>query len=127
MLSVFDESDYICDALVVMPDHLHIVTTKATENSSRLSDLMCMLKSKTLYFLKKEDIMVGTFWQRGYYDHIIRNEADWIEKIHYIIGNPIRAGLTVDSESYQHLYCRFIDFGATQGRPLRGSEVSSDK
>ena len=31
-----------------------------------------------------------TIWQRSYYDHIIRNEADYIEKSDYIINNPAK-------------------------------------
>ena len=27
-------------------------------------------------------------WQRSYYDHIIRNESDYLEKINYIHNNP---------------------------------------
>ena len=29
-------------------------------------------------------------WQRSYYDHIIRNEADYLEKSDYIINNPAK-------------------------------------
>jgi hypothetical protein len=30
----------------------------------------------------------GKVWQRNYYDHILRNEADYIEKRKYIEENP---------------------------------------
>ena len=29
-------------------------------------------------------------WQRSYYDHIIRNDADYLEKADYILTNPAK-------------------------------------
>jgi len=31
----------------------------------------------------------GTFWQKSFYDHIIRNEADLYRMQEYILNNPI--------------------------------------
>jgi len=39
----------------------------------------------------------GKLWQRGYYDHIIRGEADWQAIREYIDRNP--AQWTVDREN----------------------------
>jgi hypothetical protein len=27
-------------------------------------------------------------WQRGYYEHVIRNEAEWLTAAQYILDNP---------------------------------------
>ena len=32
--------------------------------------------------------MMGSVWQRNYYEHILRNEADYLEKLRYIQENP---------------------------------------
>ena len=32
----------------------------------------------------------GKLWQRGYYEHVIRNEQDYRETWEYIDGNPAR-------------------------------------
>lgn len=29
-------------------------------------------------------------WQKGFYDHIIRDEEDYINKAEYIINNPLK-------------------------------------
>ena len=39
------------------------------------------------------------------YDHIIRNERDYIEKLQYLIMNPVEAGLVERPEDYRWLYC----------------------
>ena len=31
-----------------------------------------------------------TVWQRGYYDHVVRNHADYVALTEYIQTNPLR-------------------------------------
>ena len=33
---------------------------------------------------------MGELWQRGYYDHVIRNEADYLRIWQYMDENPVR-------------------------------------
>jgi len=35
----------------------------------------------------------GSFWQREYYDRLIRNENEFDRAIRYVLDNPERAGL----------------------------------
>jgi hypothetical protein len=35
----------------------------------------------------------GNFWQREYYDHLIRNERELQRCIQYVLNNPKKAGL----------------------------------
>jgi len=35
----------------------------------------------------------GQLWQRGYHDHIIRNETDFFECLKYIKENPLKKNL----------------------------------
>jgi REP element-mobilizing transposase RayT len=35
----------------------------------------------------------GKLWQRGYYDHIVRNEEDFFECLKYIKNNPLKKKL----------------------------------
>lgn len=34
-----------------------------------------------------------TFWQRGFFDHLLRNSESYTEKWEYVRQNPVRAGL----------------------------------
>jgi hypothetical protein len=36
----------------------------------------------------------GDFWQTEYYDHLIRDEADYAHALHYLLENPVVAGLS---------------------------------
>lgn len=45
----------------------------------------------------------GPFWQRGFFDHILRSQESYAQKWAYVQLNPIRAGLVsrVDEWPYQ--------------------------
>ncbi|MBQ8603404.1 MAG: transposase [Oscillospiraceae bacterium] len=82
---------------VIMPNHIHLLFTIKEERAIRESPLrgkrsvvskavgyLKMNSSKKIHYLMPEiDV-----WQRSYYDHIIRNEADYMEKAEYIANNP---------------------------------------
>lgn len=35
----------------------------------------------------------GTFWQREYYEHLVRNENDLMRVVRYVKNNPLKANL----------------------------------
>jgi hypothetical protein len=34
----------------------------------------------------------GSFWQREYYDHLLRDEAEFRRAVRYVAENPAKAG-----------------------------------
>ena len=43
------------------------------------------------YFKRQVTLRLGeALWQRSYYDHIIRNEADYLRIWNYIDTNPVQ-------------------------------------
>jgi len=85
-------------AFVLMPDHLHFVASLAVDET--LASLTHSLKSYTAKGINESLGTKGRVWQHGYYSHGIRNEKDALEKIRYIINNPVRAGLSESIEDY---------------------------
>jgi len=57
-------------------------------------------------------------WQDENYDHIIRNEKDYFEKLYYLIMNPLEAGLVERPEDYKWLFYK--------GMPQTSRVVSVD-
>jgi len=57
-------------ARVVMPDHLHWVMQL---RDGRLSRCVQSLKSRSAIAINSARVGEGTVWQRGYYDHLIRD------------------------------------------------------
>ena len=86
--------------------------TKATPKESRplisaLMDWRATLRPEVLelknwpkvkpeYFLKKR------LWQRGLFDHVIRNDFDLQENLDYIAMNPVREGYVTHPQFYPY-------------------------
>lgn len=47
----------------------------------------------------------GAFWQREYFDRIVRDRNDLARKISYVINNPVKVGLVDFWEDYPFTYC----------------------
>ena len=81
-------------SFVVMPNHLHILLSIQNEsilnNGAPRSSPPTNTLSKYVTALKKfTSKQIGyNIWQRSYYDHIIRNEEDYINHLQYIDENP---------------------------------------
>jgi len=80
---------------VIMPDHLHfIVNIKERHVGRSLQDVLRYFKTMTTneYIRGVKDGNLPPFnkklWQKSYYDHIIRNQADYNEIWEYIENNP---------------------------------------
>ena len=86
---------------IIMPNHVHLIaeikTQKAVQGRTQVPAKTRSVISKTVGYIKmnasKEirrqygDIDV---WQRGYYDHIIRNAEDYEMIANYMLENPVR-------------------------------------
>ncbi len=70
---------------------VHAVFRPLDEHS--LPDILHSWKS---YTAKKANRIVGRrgeYWQQEYYDHIIRDEADFVRNVQYTVNNPVAVGL----------------------------------
>ena len=81
-------SDY-----VIMPNHIHMILQIQAEGAEyTIGEYVGMFKSLTLHHWRKvcsrEGRVIGAVWQRNYYEHIIRNDEDYLEKLRYIQENP---------------------------------------
>ena len=74
------------DKYAIMPNHIHLVITKQTGGHGdpplQVYDIIGRLKSFTNSHYN------GTLWQRSFYDHIIRDQNDYLKIWNYIDSNP---------------------------------------
>ena len=91
-------------AFVVMPDHLHWLF--ALQNDWSLAKVMQSIKGRSAYQIQKfrrergEIAANQRLWQEGYHDRALRKEEDLQQLAHYIVANPIRAGLVSKIADY---------------------------
>ena len=70
------------DKYVIMPNHIHMIVYKTNGKP-----IATEIRSFKGLVTKK----IGeSIWQDYYYDHVIRNEADYLEKWRYIDENPAK-------------------------------------
>lgn len=91
---------------VIMPDHIHMilfVSDYDTENSGR-PRAASPTKSVNLIINGLKAIstkQIGfSVWQRSFYDHIIRNEKEFLEICDYIDNNPINWVNDIYNQNY---------------------------
>ena len=88
---------YICsipgiDRYVIMPNHIHMIINIGKADGSMWAStptksISSIVRSfKTL--VSKE--VGGSIWQRSFYDHVIRSEAEYLCVWEYIDSNPAR-------------------------------------
>jgi len=58
-------------------------------------------------FVRPEDFLKKRLWQTRFFDHVIRNDKDLRENLHYIAMNPVRAGYVTQPCFYP--YTGFMD------------------
>jgi REP element-mobilizing transposase RayT len=78
-------------AWCVMPNHVHVVCRLIPGHE--LSKVLHGWKSFTARNANGILGRCGAFWQREYYDRLIRDEDELERAVRYVVSNPIRAGL----------------------------------
>jgi len=86
----FEDQRYVVAAWCVMPNHVHVVFKPAP-----CFELPAILHSWKSYSKEANKLLrrQGTFWQTEPYDHLIRDRADFIHAVNYVLKNPKKAGL----------------------------------
>ena len=74
---------------VIMPNHVHLLLT-LERAATELGRLVGTVKSRSVHLAAGRGLEAGRLWQRGYYDHIVRSENDFLRIWTYIDNNPLR-------------------------------------
>ena len=100
-------------AYVFLPDHFHILIHPTGE--SNFSQIMHSFKFNFTMTYKQNNHYDGSLslWQKRFWDHVIRDELDLENHIHYIHHNPVKHGYVNFMDSWQE-----SSFSAWQTRGL---------
>lgn len=94
------ERPVFCDAMVVLPDHLHAVWT-LPEGDADYSERWRRIKARFSRALgehrPRSDSKIAKrecgVWQRRFWEHAIRDERDYRAHVEYCWRNPVKHGL----------------------------------
>jgi REP element-mobilizing transposase RayT len=94
-------------AVMVMPDHVHLLLAPLRDLDGNLYSLVEILqgiKSASAHSLNRAPGRSGPVWQEESFDHVLRSEESLSEKLEYIRQNPVRRGLVTRPEDYRWLW-----------------------
>ncbi|MBX3321724.1 MAG: transposase [Phycisphaeraceae bacterium] len=106
-------------ALVVMPDHVHMIVRLIGPYT--LPALMHSIKSYSSQEIQKMRGQSGSLWQREYYDRIIRGQEQQERTYRYIEENPVKEGLVEKPGEYLFLWrqvCGRLEAAPPDGAPI---------
>jgi REP element-mobilizing transposase RayT len=92
------------DSAVVMPDHAHLMFRIL--DASSISDILHSIKSFSSNQINRLLGRRQQLWLDESFDHIIRHQLEWDEKLEYIRQNPIKNNLAATPEDYPWLYIK---------------------
>jgi type I restriction enzyme R subunit/putative DNA methylase len=90
-MKYFDGDRYHLDTWCVMPNHVHSIVEPI--GGWKLANVLHSWKSYTSTEANRILTRKGNFWQREYYDRLIRNQKELQFYRNYTLTNPISAGL----------------------------------
>ena len=79
------------DKYIIMPAHIHLIISIGTGNPSPTVDnIMGWFKYVSTKQINSSCSSKSRFWQRSYFDHVIRNQTDYNDVWEYIDNNCLK-------------------------------------
>jgi REP element-mobilizing transposase RayT len=94
-------------AAVVMPDHVHLLLTPLPDEHGwpqPLPAILKLIKGISAHRVNQLLGASGPLWQEESFDHTLRSDESFQEKLEYVRQNPVRRGLVVKAEDYRWLW-----------------------
>jgi len=142
---VMNRHPFKIDAFVLLPDHLHCIWTMPHDDAD-FSTRWRLIKS---YFSRKFDrvgwvdegnptIQIGTssrlnkkekpIWQRRFWEHLIRDDADFKRHVEYIHFNPVKHELAASPKHWLNSsFHRYVNNGLYNLEWGAGTAIEFDK
>ncbi len=87
------------EAVVVLPDHLHCVMA-LPEGDTDYSTRWSLIKANFSRLIEKRERITASrekrrergIWQRRFWEHLIRDQADFNRHVDYVHWNPVKHG-----------------------------------
>jgi putative transposase len=100
---------FVIDAVVVLPDHIHAVWTLPPGDAD-FSLRWRLIKSRFAQALPKRERISDVrrarnergIWQRRFWEHLIRDEADYARHVEYCYINPVKHALVPRVRDWPH-------------------------
>jgi REP element-mobilizing transposase RayT len=98
---------YLLHAAVVMPDHVHLLLTPLRDENGwphSMASILKLTKGTSAREVNRLMGRSGPLWQEESFDHVIRGDESFKEKLEYIRQNPLRRRLVDRPGEYRWLW-----------------------
>ena len=92
------QEKYKLHEFVIMPDHFHLLITPGESLEKSLQ----LIKGGFSFRAKKELGFRGEIWEKSFYDHRLRDLAEYERCREYIRQNPVKRGLAAVAEEFPY-------------------------
>ncbi len=97
------------DAIVILPDHIHAVLTLPPGDAD-FPTRWRLIKTRFAKAIPKRERLSAVrkarnergIWQRRFWEHLIRDEADYAHHVEYCYINPVKHGLVRRVQDWPH-------------------------
>jgi putative transposase len=108
----------VIDAIVVLPDHLHIMMA-LPDGDPDFSTRLSLIKRRFTDGLAAANVPAPrlangerALWQRRFWEHTIRDEQDFARHVDYIHFNPVKHDLVTRVRDWPHSsFHRYVRLG----------------
>ncbi|MFQ5664405.1 MAG: transposase, partial [Terriglobia bacterium] len=103
----WDQRKWRLFAVVVMPDHVHLLVQPLRCGKNQwyaLGEILHSVKSYSAHQVNKHRRSAGAVWLDESFDRIVRDEAEFKEKLRYMAHNPVKTGLARTEREYPHFW-----------------------
>ena len=96
-IAVYEElQKWYMYVMVIMRDHVHMIATCTRSGIRAVIAPWKGFQAKTL----------GIDWQEDFFEHRLRNDAEFTEKLYYVLMNPVRQGLVENWRDWPYTFVR---------------------
>ena len=80
------------DKYVIMPNHIHLILRLEGDGRTMCAPTSVLSVSRVVKMLKETvtKAIGHPIWQKGYHDHVVRNDGDYLRIWSYIDTNPAK-------------------------------------
>jgi putative transposase len=102
------ERPFEIDAIVILPEHLHTILTLPDGDADfprrwhRIKTVFTQRLLAAGVTLPARDSTGRLLWQRRFWEHTIRDDADHGRHVDYIHYNPVKHGLVANPADWPH-------------------------
>ena len=93
-----DANEFLVHEFVIMPNHLHLLIS--LEDGHGVGRAMQLIKGGFSHAIGQTGSKLRAVWQPGYYEHRVRDTAEYSRICTYIHENPVRRNLVDAPEDY---------------------------